>query len=51
MEIEMAVGEELRACRRRKQISQEQLGFDAAMSAHTRLGVESVPRWDRMQMA
>jgi len=31
MEIEKAVGEELRACRQRKQISQEQLGFDAAI--------------------
>ena len=29
MNIEQAIGEELRACRRRKQISQEQLGFDA----------------------
>lgn len=31
MEIEKAVGEELRACRRRKQVSQEQLGFDAGI--------------------
>ena len=31
MEIEQAIGEELRACRRKKQISQEQLGFDAAV--------------------
>jgi len=31
MEIEKAVGQELRACRRRKRISQEQLGFDAAI--------------------
>ncbi len=31
MELEKAVGEELRACRHRKQISQEQLGFDGAI--------------------
>ena len=31
MELEKAVGEELRACRHRKKISQEQLGFDAAI--------------------
>jgi transcriptional regulator with XRE-family HTH domain len=51
MEIEKAVGEELRACRRKKQISQEQLGFDAAILANARLGVESIPRRDRMQIA
>ncbi len=31
MNLEEAVGAELRACRRRKQISQEQLGFDAGV--------------------
>jgi transcriptional regulator with XRE-family HTH domain len=31
MNIERAVGAELRACRRKKQISQEQLGFDAGI--------------------
>jgi transcriptional regulator with XRE-family HTH domain len=31
MDMEKAVGEELRACRRKKQISQECLGFDAAI--------------------
>ena len=33
MNLEEAVGEELRACRRKKQISQEQLGFDAVLAA------------------
>jgi len=31
MSLEEAVGAELKACRRRKQISQEQLGFDAGV--------------------
>jgi len=31
MNLEEAVGAELRACRERKQISQEQLGFDAGV--------------------
>jgi len=31
MNLEEAVGAELRACRNRKQISQEQLGFDAGV--------------------
>ncbi len=31
MNIEEAVGAELRACRRKKQVSQEQLGFDAGI--------------------
>ena len=31
MEIEQAIGEELRACRQRKQISQEKLGFEASV--------------------
>ncbi len=31
MNLEEAVGAELKACRRRKQISQEQLGFDAGV--------------------
>jgi transcriptional regulator with XRE-family HTH domain len=31
MNMEEAVGAELRACRQRKQISQEQLGFDAGV--------------------
>lgn len=31
MDIEEAVGAELQACRPKKQISQEQLGFDAAI--------------------
>ncbi len=31
MDIEKAVGMELSACRRKKQISQEQLGFDAGV--------------------
>jgi transcriptional regulator with XRE-family HTH domain len=31
MDIEEAVGAELRACRRKKQVSQEQLGFDAGI--------------------
>ncbi|MEN6337818.1 MAG: hypothetical protein ABFE01_26480 [Phycisphaerales bacterium] len=29
MDIEEAVGAELRACRQKKNVSQEQLGFDA----------------------
>jgi len=31
MDMEKAVGAELKACRQRKQISQEQLGFDAGV--------------------
>ncbi len=31
MDIEEAVGAELRACRQKKNVSQEQLGFDAAI--------------------
>jgi len=31
MDIEEAVGAELRACRQKKQISQEQLGFDTGI--------------------
>jgi transcriptional regulator with XRE-family HTH domain len=31
MDMEKAVGAELQACRRKKQISQEQLAFDAAI--------------------
>jgi transcriptional regulator with XRE-family HTH domain len=31
MDMEKAVGDELRACRQKKQISQEQLGFDAGV--------------------
>jgi transcriptional regulator with XRE-family HTH domain len=31
MDIEEAVGAELKACRQKKQISQEQLGFDAGI--------------------
>jgi len=31
MELEKAIGDELRACRHRKKISQEQLGFDASV--------------------
>ena len=31
MNLEEAVGAELRACRRKKQVSQEQLGFDAGI--------------------
>ncbi|MEN6577273.1 MAG: helix-turn-helix transcriptional regulator [Phycisphaerales bacterium] len=31
MNLEEAVGAELRACRQKKQISQEQLGFDAGV--------------------
>lgn len=31
MEIEQAIGEELKACRQKKGISQEQLGFDAGV--------------------
>ena len=31
MNMEEAVGAELRACRQKKQISQEQLGFDAGV--------------------
>jgi len=31
MNLEEAVGAELRACRHKKQISQEQLGFDAGV--------------------
>jgi transcriptional regulator with XRE-family HTH domain len=31
MDIEEAVGTELRACRQKKNVSQEQLGFDAGI--------------------
>ncbi|MBP7053745.1 MAG: helix-turn-helix transcriptional regulator [Phycisphaerae bacterium] len=31
MNLEEAVGAELRACRQKKQVSQEQLGFDAGI--------------------
>jgi hypothetical protein len=35
MNLEEAVGAELKACRQRKQISQEQLGFDAGSTGPT----------------
>lgn len=31
MDMEKAVGQELKACRLKKQVSQEQLGFDAGV--------------------
>jgi transcriptional regulator with XRE-family HTH domain len=53
MDIEQAIGEELRARRRRKKISQEQLGFDAGVH-RTLLGKRcnmktmeiEIPRYD-----
>lgn len=44
MEIEQAIGEELKACRQKKQISQEQLGFDADVH---RTYVSLIERGDR----
>ena len=46
MDVEKAVGLELSACRRQKQMSQERLGFDAGIH-RTYVSLIDLPRVDR----